>query len=160
MKSSACYIAATGQNVGKTTTCLGIISGLKKKFPSVGFMKPVGQEHVDLGNNVKVDKDVLLFKEHFHLPTPTQLMSPVLFPKGFTKDYLDRKISDNLLIDSILNSFKTICQDFPFVVVEGTGHMGVGAIANLHNAQVAKKLNLSVFIVAPAGLGSSFDSIY
>jgi phosphate acetyltransferase len=50
MKKKAIFVAATGQNVGKTTTCLGIISGLKKKYDLVGFMKPVGQEHIETEN--------------------------------------------------------------------------------------------------------------
>ena len=41
----AIFVAATGQNVGKTTVCLGLIAALKKKFPQLGFMKPVGQQH-------------------------------------------------------------------------------------------------------------------
>jgi len=41
------YVAATQQHVGKTTTCLSLISGLKKRFPqSIGYIKPVGQQHV------------------------------------------------------------------------------------------------------------------
>lgn len=37
------FIAATRQHVGKTTTSLAIMSGLKKKFDKVGFLKPVSQ---------------------------------------------------------------------------------------------------------------------
>ncbi len=60
------FIAATGQNVGKTTLCLGIMAALHKHFPSVGFIKPVGQQHVLVENNLTVDKDVVLFKNYFH----------------------------------------------------------------------------------------------
>jgi hypothetical protein len=37
------FIAATGQHVGKTTTCLGLVSALKDRFSRLTFMKPVGQ---------------------------------------------------------------------------------------------------------------------
>lgn len=44
-KKRPIYVAATEQHVGKTTTCLALISGLKKRFPhSIGYMKPVGQQ--------------------------------------------------------------------------------------------------------------------
>jgi len=33
----------------------------------VGFIKPVGQRHVIVEGNLKVDKDVVLFKEYFGL---------------------------------------------------------------------------------------------
>jgi hypothetical protein len=83
------YIAATQQHVGKTTTCLSLISGLKKRFPhSIGFIKPVGQQHVPvfselMGSEIRVDKDVTLIREHFQLQhIDYQHMSPVLIPKG------------------------------------------------------------------------------
>ena len=61
------YIAATNQHVGKTTTCLGLVSGLMKRSKSVGFLKPIGQEHVEIDTGIHVDKDVVLFKDHFQL---------------------------------------------------------------------------------------------
>lgn len=41
---SPIYVAATRQHVGKTSTSLALLSGLQKRFPKVGFMKPVGQQ--------------------------------------------------------------------------------------------------------------------
>lgn len=83
------YVAATQQHVGKTTTCLSLISGLKKRFPhSIGFMKPVGQQHVPvyselMGSEIRVDKDVTLIREHFDLQhIDYHNMSPVLIPSG------------------------------------------------------------------------------
>jgi BioD-like phosphotransacetylase family protein len=40
------FIASTGQNIGKTTTSLGLFSGLSQAFQHPGYMKPIGQEHV------------------------------------------------------------------------------------------------------------------
>ncbi len=156
-KRKALFIAATGQNVGKTTTCLGLLSGLKKKYGEVGFMKPVGQEHVEV-DGIRVDKDVVLFKNYFQLEADYKDMSPVLFPRGFTRDYLDGKINENDLSKSIQESFSHISKA-PFTVVEGTGHVGVGSIVNLCNAQVAKTLNLDMIIIASGGLGSTFDEL-
>lgn len=159
MKKKAIFVAATGQNVGKTTTCLGIISGLKKKHDLVGFMKPVGQEHIETENNLHVDKDVVLFKNHFGLKDSYEHMSPVLFPKGFTRDFLDGKVNRSDLTDKILKAFETITKKNAITVVEGTGHTGVGSIVDLNNAQVAALLGLDVILVAPGGLGSSFDEL-
>ena len=38
------FVAATKQHVGKTSVSLSLMSGLKKRFKKVGFIKPVGQE--------------------------------------------------------------------------------------------------------------------
>src|SRR5437867_4172173 len=106
MKNSI-FIAATGQNVGKTTICLGILAGLKKRFSSVGFIKPVGQEHVKTADGTLADKDVVLFKEHFQLTSDYSTMSPILCPQGFTRDFLDEKIDEKKLLTKITTSFDT-----------------------------------------------------
>lgn len=155
----AFFVAATGQNVGKTTTCLGIVAGLQKRFPSVGFIKPVGQEYIETETGVRVDKDVLLFKSHFQLDDPYEEMSPILFPKGFTRDFLDGKINRISLIEKILKSYNSISSKRSITVIEGTGHTGVGSIVELNNAQVAALLKVPIILVAPGGLGSSFDEL-
>lgn len=153
------FVAATGQDVGKTTICLGLISALRKKIKSVAFMKPVGQEHIQIETGDKVDKDVLLFKKTFSLKSSYQDMSPVLFPRGFTRDFLDGNVATSKLVEHITKSFKSINQNNDMTVIEGTGHTGVGSIVDLNNAQVAKLLNSPMILVASGGLGSSFDEL-
>ncbi|MBF5058781.1 phosphotransacetylase family protein [Candidatus Neptunochlamydia vexilliferae] len=159
MSQTAFFIAATGQHVGKTTTCLGLVSGLLKRHKGVGFIKPIGQEHVETDTGIHVDKDVVLFKDHFHLDEEEALMSPVLFPRGFTRDFLDGKVSEEEMGDKIERSFQTIQEKNEMVVVEGTGHVGVGSIVNFSNAKVAARLGLKMILVASGGLGSSFDAL-
>ncbi len=159
MSKKGIFVAATGQNVGKTTVCLGMIAILKKKFHNLGFMKPVGQQHQRVEHNLLVDKDVVLFKEHFHLPSDYADMSPVIFPRGFTRDYLDGKISENTLKEKIHRAFEKIEASNDFIIVEGTGHVGVGSIVNLSNASIAASLGLDIVIIAKGGLGSAFDEL-
>jgi phosphate acetyltransferase len=159
MKRKALFVAATGQHIGKTTTCLGLVAGLQKRYAHVGFMKPVGQEHVETDSGLHVDKDVVLFKEYFHLKSPEEWMSPVLFPRGFTRDYLDGKIDHPAMVDKIFRAFRAIADHHDVTVVEGTGHCGVGSIVNLNNAQAAALLRLPIIIVASGGLGSAFDEL-
>ena len=156
---NAFFVASTGQNVGKTTACLGLLSGLKKLFPKVGFIKPVGQEHVLTESGISVDKDVDLFKACFELKDHYQDMSPVLFPSGFTRDYLDGKFRSDELTTLIEQAFHKIHSKNNFTLVEGTGHVGVGSIVNLNNAQVSSLLKLPIVIVASGGLGSTFDEL-
>lgn len=159
MRRKAIFIAATGQNVGKTTVCLGVISGLKKKFPNLGFMKPLGQQHEKILGDLLVDKDVILFKEYFHLPSNYKSMSPIIFPSGFTRDFLDKKIDEKEIEKNILDSFDEIYAQNDFTIVEGTGHVGVGSIINFNNAKVASLLDLDMVIIVNAGLGSAFDEL-
>lgn len=153
------FIAATGQNVGKTTTSLGLIAGLKNHFSSVGFIKPIGQDSVETEKKILVDKDVPLIKAYFHLEDDPQEMSPLLLPPHFTRDYLDGKIALSSLKETIIQAADTIRSKHPFTVIEGTGHMGVGSIIDLNNAQVASLLKTDLVLIASGGLGSSFDEI-
>jgi BioD-like phosphotransacetylase family protein len=102
---------------------------------------------------------VLLFRSYFQLPDVEKEMSPVLFPKGFTRDYLDGKVKRDHLVEAITRSFATLTQNHSMLVVEGTGHTGVGSIVDLNNAQVAALLQTPVVLVASGGLGSSFDEL-
>ena len=159
MKQRSFFIAATGQNIGKTTTCLGLVAGLRKKHSSVGFLKPVGQEYVETETGIHVDKDVVLFKTYFDLQDSYEEMSPILFPKGFTRDYLDGKVSRETLEEKILRSFSSITQRNEVTIIEGTGHTAVGSIIDLNNAQVAALLKAPIVLIASGGLGSSFDEL-
>lgn len=159
MPKRAIFIAATGQNVGKTTVCLGAIAGMHTYYKRVGFIKPVGQQHILVDKCLRVDKDVVLFKERFDLPSSYQDMSPVIFPRGFTRDYLDGAIEQQELLNKVKGGFETIYNDHDFTIVEGTGHVGVGSLVELSNAFVAKELGLDVVIIAKGGLGSAFDEL-
>mmetsp|Transcript_9929 Transcript_9929/g.12380 ORF Transcript_9929/g.12380 Transcript_9929/m.12380 type:complete len:282 (+) Transcript_9929:68-913(+) len=160
-------VAATRQHVGKTTTCLALMSGLRKRFGNkVGFQKPVGQRHVVVEDHqnskskIKVDKDVRLFKEFFGIETCSYWdMSPVVIPAGYTRRFLDGFIAEDEQIEAIKNGFENISQSNSFTLVEGTGHCGVGSVVNLDNARVASLLGLDMILVVNGGIGSAFDEL-
>ena len=156
---SSFFIASTGQHIGKTTLSLGLLSGLQKRGITVSYMKPIGQEVEKTKSGIWMDKDALLMKEHFGWQGHDAYMSPVLVTSGFTKDFLDKKIQTKPLLESIVYSYEKLKASCQVLIVEGTGHMGVGSILDLNNAQVAKQLKLPVLLIASGGLGSSFDEL-
>lgn len=161
MTKPAVFIAATRQHVGKTSSCLGIVSGMAKRFDRVGFIKPVGQEHVKAAN-VRVDKDVRLIREHFKLQHLSyEDMSPVVIPAGYTRAYLDDDpgYSDQDAHQKVVSAYERISASSEVTVVEGTGHVGVGSICNLSNAQVASLLQVPMVLVVNGGLGKAFDEL-
>lgn len=153
------FVASTGQNVGKTTISLGLVSLLKERLSSVGFMKPVGQEFVETADGTSVDKDILLFRETFGLSDPFEAMSPLVLPSGFTREFLDGKIATAGIAAKIKASFQSLASAHDAIIVEGTGHVGVGSIIGLNNAQVAAMLGLPVILVASGGIGAPFDAL-
>ncbi len=154
----AVFVAATGQNVGKTTSSIGLLHLFQAAGLRTGFIKPVGQTTIDI-DEIKVDKDALLMKLVFDLPDELPPMSPVCVPSGFTAEFLKNRQRYADFEERIVEAFRTVARDKDVVVVEGTGHAGVGSILGLSNARVAKLLDIPVILVSQGGIGSSIDEL-
>jgi BioD-like phosphotransacetylase family protein len=153
------FIAATRMNDGKTTTSLGLYSALNQSNKKIGFIKPVGQRFVDIGGE-KIDEDCLLLDETFNVATPMQAMSPIVVDKDFTKNYLDNpKDTHPHLINNLCRAFDRAAYQKDYIIIEGTGHAGVGSVFNLSNAEVAKTLDAKAIIIASGGIGRPIDEI-
>jgi BioD-like phosphotransacetylase family protein len=86
-------------------------------------------------------------------------MSPVVIPNGYTREYIDGKHNRTDQLNRIHSSFDQIQQVSDTILIEGTGHSGVGSIIEINNAQVAAELKAKVVLVGVGGLGSSFDEL-
>jgi BioD-like phosphotransacetylase family protein len=151
------FLAATGQNRGKTTTSLGLIAAILERGLRLGFLKPVGQRYLMVGDT-RADEDALLIKEVFGLPDQLEAMSPVTLPRHFTTDYVMGRISNDLGA-RVTDAFRRVAEDKDLVVIEGTGHAGVGAVVGLSNARVASLLGAKVIVVSEGGVGRPIDEI-
>jgi BioD-like phosphotransacetylase family protein len=151
------FIAATRQNDGKTTTSLGLIAALQKKFPRVGYIKPVGQRFVEIESE-KIDEDSVLMDSIYRMNTPLVDMSPIAVEPDFTRKYLQASNND-ALVKRIQKSFDRVAWEKDFVLCEGSGHAGVGSVFDLSNARVAKILGAKVIIVSQGGIGKPIDEI-
>lgn len=150
------YLAATGQNRGKTTTSLGLVDGFIRRGLRTGFMKPVGQRTV-IDEGVPADEDAVLMRSVFGLAEPYQAMSPVHIPRGFTKRYIAGDVVEDLA--ATIRRAHEAFRDHDVVLIEGTGHAGVGAVIGLSNAVVAASLGAPAVIVSEGGVGRPIDEI-
>ncbi len=151
------FIAATRQNDGKSTISLGLLQILKKKYPQIGFMKPVGQHYVEQ-DNTKVDEDVVLMRDVCGMSGNLKDMNPIVVFRGFTEKYI-REREPEKYIKMIQRSYANISKGKELMLIEGTGHAGVGAVFDLSNASVAKLLNCKVLLVSTGGVGKPIDEI-
>ena len=153
------FIAATRMNDGKTTTSLALFSALRSITDKVGFIKPIGQRFVEFDGH-KVDEDSVLLNQVFDVKAPIQAMSPVAIHPNFTREYLDSPDHSHAeLIDQICRAFDRAAYGKDYIIIEGTGHAGVGSVFDLSNADVARRLDAKVIIVARAGIGRAIDEI-
>jgi BioD-like phosphotransacetylase family protein len=151
------FIAATGQHKGKTTCTLGIAAALKTQGMNVGYCKPVGQNHIMIDDQM-IDKDVVLFENILQFKTIPEIHSPVVIASGVTTQFINDPDSFNFE-ERIVNAAKYLEEKHDIIVYEGTGHVGVGSIVGLSNAQVAQLLNTEVILVAEGGIGNTFDRL-
>jgi BioD-like phosphotransacetylase family protein len=151
------YLAATGQNRGKTTFALGLLAALLDRGLATAFIKPVGQRYAMVGD-VPADEDAILMHDVFGLPDDLATMSPVHIPRGFTRRFIDGAITDDLGA-LIRAAYARIGTGREMVLLEGTGHAGVGSVIGLSNADVAAMLGTPAIIVSEAGVGRPIDEI-
>jgi BioD-like phosphotransacetylase family protein len=151
------FIAATRQNDGKTTTSLGLLSAMQDIYKRIGYIKPVGQRFVEIEEQ-KIDEDTVLMDRVYRLNCPLVDMSPIAVEPDFTRKYLQTSNRD-ALVKRIENAFDRVAWEKDFVLVEGSGHAGVGSVFDLSNAQVAKILNAKVIIVSRGGIGKPIDEV-
>ncbi len=150
------YLAATGQNRGKTTAALGLLDGFIRRGLHVGFMKPVGQRTV-IDEGEPADEDAVRMRVTFELPEPYTVLSPVHIPRGFTKKYIAGEVVEDL--GARIARAHARFAEHDVLLIEGTGHAGVGAVIGLSNAVVAASLGAPAIIVSEGGVGRPIDEI-
>ncbi|MBT0664567.1 AAA family ATPase [Geobacter pelophilus] len=153
------FIAATGQNCGKTTMSISLMHLARKKYQRVGFIKPIGPK-IECYSNMKLDMDAILMARTYNLEQDISLMNPVPLHRGFTREFLDGKIDARALADSIVRAVAELESKNDLLIIEGAGHGGVGAVIGLSNAYVASLVKAPVMIVAGSGIGNVIDAVH
>lgn len=156
-KEKRVFIAATRQNDGKTVISLGLTMSFLEHTSRIGFIKPVGQRYIVVEGK-QVDEDSVLVSKVCNLKFNLTDMSPIAVERGFTEKFVEKGHAEDLE-KRILDSYGKIAKGNELVIIEGTGHAGVGAIFKLHNARVAKLLQAKVVLISVGGIGKPFDEI-
>lgn len=153
------FVAATGQNSGKTTTSLSLMYMARKTYARVGFIKPLGPKPAWL-NGQLVDKDAALMAEVFGLTGDLALMSPVVLQPGDTRKVLDGELSAPALQQRMLDAIAELDRKNDFLIIEGAGHTGVGSVIGISNARIARHAGASVLMVTGGGIGNVVDAAF
>ncbi len=152
------YISATLKDCGKTSVTLGLMQALNARGHKPGYTKPVGQRYVNFKNE-NLDEDAVLINETFGLGKGhLKDLSPVAVERGFTRRFI---FESNVapLEKKICDAVERISKEHSLILIEGTGHAGVGSCFGLSNARVAQMLDAEVIIVASGGIGKPLDEV-
>lgn len=128
---------------------------LRKRFKSIGFIKPVGQRFIEVEGK-RIDEDSVLIRDTFDTQIPIEDMSPIAVEPDFTRRYIEASNGDHL-VRRIRHSFDRASWEKNFAIIEGTGHAGVGSVFDLSNARVAHLLESKVVLVTTGGIGRPID---
>lgn len=153
------FVAATGQDCGKTTTSLSLIHLARRKYKRVGFIKPFGPKLIDYHGR-QVDMDAALIAHVYDMDADLALMSPVVVQKGTTRSFLDGQLRREELYGPLDRALATLEARCDFLIIEGAGHAGVGAVVGLSNAEVAARYKAPVLLVTGGGIGHVIDSVH
>ncbi len=151
------FIAATGMNSGKTTTSLSLMHMAKKKYPRVGFIKPIGPKPVEF-NGQLADKDAVVIARNFNLLDDLSLMSPFVLQPGDTRRIMDGVLNRDEIAQKMLDAIAELDAKNDFLIIEGAGHTGVGTLFGCNNARIARETQATVLMVTGGGLGNVVDS--
>ncbi len=151
------YVSATLQDCGKTTFIIGLMQALRDLGHDVGYMKPVGQRYVNY-EGMNIDEDAVLAREVFGLRDHVADLSPVAVERGFTEQYIFNP-NPVPLENRVTEAFGRLGAQHALMVIEGTGHAGVGSCFDMSNARVAELLGAAVIIVTDAGIGRAIDEV-
>ena len=151
------YISATLRDCGKTSVTLGLMQMLQGKGLNPGYCKPVGQHYVRY-HEKNIDEDGVLIHQVFNLDDEPYYLSPIAIERGFTTKFINQP-NVKPMEQEIVRCHDELLKNHPMVIVEGTGHAGVGSCFGLSNARVAELLDARVVIVTSGGIGRPIDEI-
>jgi len=151
------YVSATVQDSGKTSLSLGLMQVLHTRGLNPGYCKPVGQHYVNYHEHY-IDEDAVLVHKIFDMVDDPYCLSPIAVKRGFTREFI---YNPNVapLEKEIVDCAGKLEENHPMLIIEGTGHAGVGSCFSLSNARVAELIGTKVIIVTSGGIGKPIDEV-
>lgn len=150
------YLAGADQHAGKTTISLGLLWYFQQRLPrGTGFLKPMGQKSLTR-EGVDVGEDSYLVNQVLKLNLNMDLSAPFITAGGVAEHFLETGEPADLA-GRIRRAYWRMSRRRGLVVVEGSGHPGVGAVFQLSNGAVANLLQIPVLLVLNGGIGSTID---
>ena len=150
------YIAGAGKDAGKTTLCLGLLSRFREVLPEgVSFIKPLGQKTTAVEGE-QVGQDSWFVDRALGMGLSLEKAAPFAASSGAASRYI-RVGEPTDLPGRIRRAYKAMGRKGRTVLVEGTGHPGVGSVFDMSNARTAKILGTPVLLILDGGIGSTID---
>jgi len=133
-------LVPTGEGVGLTSACLGLIYALECQGVKAGFVKPFSQEITDTA-----DRTTALYRHISNAKT----VEPISYNAMMQR--LSHSEQDELLEDAV-RLHREIARNHELIIVEGVVPNGRDSFVDELNASLAQALDAKVVIVSNADI--------
>jgi len=150
--NKAVYIATTEPNSGKSIISLGLMQLLLGKASRVGYFRPIIEDFEE----GKIDNHINTIISFFNLDLKFE------DAYAFTRSEVVQKKHENKddeILTKIIEKYKSIEEQFDFVLVEGTSFSGKVSIGEFDiNVLIAKNLGVPA-IILESGVGKTLSEL-
>lgn len=146
------FITGTDTDVGKTYIGTQIITLLYGNNINAVPRKPIESGCTRVGIELEPE-DALRYYEAANQKFPLAEVCPFRFEPAISPQRAARLINQPIFLNEVVNACTTNLTDDDFLVVEGAGGFYSPLCEDGNNADLAKKLNLPVLLVANDQLG-------
>jgi dethiobiotin synthetase len=136
------FVTGTDTGVGKTLVCAGLAAAARRRGVEVGVMKPVST-----GDR----EDARFLARAAACDDPLDLINPAHFRPPLAPNLASR---GKLSIDRVLRAYRTLALRHDHLVVEGVGGILAPLLDDTTVADLIRRMNLPVLIVARSSLGT------
>ncbi len=135
------YVSATEERSGKSAVVLGVMQMLMRELHNVAIFRPIINDPGE-GNQ---DHDITLMIEHFKLSIPYR--DTYAYTLKETRELINSGQQD-LVLENILNKYKTLEEEYDFVLCEGTDFKGKDPAFEFDlNADIAANIGAPMLVV-------------
>lgn len=146
----AIYLTATEPYSGKSIIALGVMNLLASKAGKIAYFKPV------INSNHKKDGHLETISAHFNLSAAYEDM--YVFTSNEVLRYINSG-QEAYIIDTIIDRFKQLQEEYDFVIVEGSDFMGGNTNVEFDgNISIAKNLGIPAAVIVK-GEGKTVSEI-
>lgn len=143
------FITGTDTGVGKTVVACALARGLREAGIDVGVMKPV-----ETGVPAEGPADARALMRAADVRDPLELVCPLQFDLPAAPEAASRDAGRAIEFDRIRLAFEALSSRHDFLIVEGAGGILVPFDEKTTMADLAKRLELPVLVVARTSLGT------
>lgn len=151
------FIVGTDTDIGKTVITAGLMYVLRSKGYNAVYFKAALSGALEIDNEL-IPGDTKLVSDVSKLEEPYENITPYVYRTGVSPHLAARLENNPMDLDIVREKYAYLKEKYDFIITEGSGGIvcplidderGVYTIGNL-----IKDLNMSVIIVASAGLGT------